>query len=94
MADSATEAGLRTIVVIGGVAGGAGAAVKARRTDEAVRIVMFEKGPYVSYANCGIPYYVGNDIEDRDELLLRRYRGAVRGTLQYRRARELRGRPH
>lgn len=60
----------KTIVVVGGVAGGAGAAVKARRVDESANIIMFERGPYVSYANCGIPYYVGGDIADRDELLL------------------------
>ena len=58
------------ILVIGGVAAGAGAATKARRTDENAEIVLFEKGGYVSFANCGLPYYVGGVIEDRDELLL------------------------
>lgn len=58
------------IVIIGGVAGGASAAAKARRTNEAAEIVMFEKGPYVSFANCGLPYYVGDTIQDRDDLLL------------------------
>ncbi len=60
----------RTIVVVGGVAGGAGAAAKARRTDERADIVVFERGPYVSFANCGLPYYVGGEIESRDDLLL------------------------
>ena len=58
------------IVIIGGVAGGASAAAKARRTHEAAEIVMFERGSFVSFANCGLPYYVGNIISDRDELLL------------------------
>ncbi len=58
------------IVVVGGVAGGASAAAKARRMNDAVEIVMFEKGPYVSYGNCGIPYYIGGDIAERDDLFL------------------------
>lgn len=58
------------IVIIGGVAGGASAAAKARRTDEQAEITVFEKGPYISFANCGLPYYVGGDISDRDDLLL------------------------
>ncbi len=58
------------IAIIGGVAAGAGAAAKARRTNEDCEIVMFERGSYVSFANCGLPYYIGGVIEDRDELLL------------------------
>ena len=58
------------ILVVGGVAAGAGAATKARRTDENAEIIIFEKGPYVSFANCGLPYYVGGSIPDRDDLLL------------------------
>src|SRR5512143_635981 len=58
------------IVVVGGVAAGASAATKARRTDEAAEIIIFERGPYVSFANCGLPYYVGGDIQDLDDLLL------------------------
>ena len=46
------------IVIVGGVAAGASAAAKARRTNESVEIVMFDRGPYMSYANCGLPYYV------------------------------------
>jgi NADPH-dependent 2,4-dienoyl-CoA reductase/sulfur reductase-like enzyme/rhodanese-related sulfurtransferase len=60
----------RKIVIVGGVAGGAAAAAKARRTDEHADIVMFERGPHVSFANCGLPYYVGGDIADRESLLL------------------------
>src|SRR5512146_602360 len=60
----------RRILVVGGVAGGASAATKARRTDEGAEIIILERGPYVSFANCGLPYYVGGDIEDLDDLLL------------------------
>ncbi len=60
----------RRIVIVGGVAGGASAAAKARRTDESAQIVMFERGPYVSFANCGLPYYVSGKISRRDSLLL------------------------
>lgn len=58
------------IVVIGGVAAGAGAAAKARRADESAEIIIFERGQYVSFANCGLPYYIGGVIKDRDNLLL------------------------
>ena len=58
------------VVIVGGVAGGASAAAKARRTNEPAEIVIFEKGPYVSFANCGLPYYIGETIQDRDDLLL------------------------
>jgi NADPH-dependent 2,4-dienoyl-CoA reductase/sulfur reductase-like enzyme/rhodanese-related sulfurtransferase len=58
------------IVVVGGVAGGASAATKARRTDESAEITIFERGPYVSFANCGLPYFVGGDIPEVDDLLL------------------------
>lgn len=60
----------RRILVVGGVAGGATAAARARRTDEHAEIIMFEKGPYISFANCGLPYYVGREIGDRSALLL------------------------
>ena len=65
-----TNQATRRIIIVGGVAGGAAAAAKARRTDEHADIVMFERGPHVSFANCGLPYYVGGDIADRDSLLL------------------------
>ena len=58
------------IVIVGGVAGGATAAAKARREDEHAEITIFERGPYVSFANCGMPYYLGREITDRDKLLL------------------------
>lgn len=58
------------IVIIGGVAGGMSAATRLRRLDESAEIVVFERGPYVSYANCGLPYYVGGVITDRSSLLL------------------------
>ncbi len=58
------------IVIIGGVAGGMSAATRLRRLDETAEIVVFERGPYVSFANCGLPYYVGGVIEDRKSLLL------------------------
>lgn len=59
----------RKIVIIGGVAAGASAAAKARREDEHAEIVVLEKGPHVSFANCGLPYYVSGEIEERDALL-------------------------
>jgi NADPH-dependent 2,4-dienoyl-CoA reductase/sulfur reductase-like enzyme/rhodanese-related sulfurtransferase len=58
------------VVVIGGVAGGATAAARARRIDERAEITLIERGPYVSYANCGLPYFIGRDIEKRAKLLL------------------------
>lgn len=58
------------IVIVGGVAGGASAAARARRLDEAAEIVVFERGAHPSFANCGLPYYVGGEIESRDKLLV------------------------
>ncbi len=60
----------RKVVIIGGVAAGASAAARLRRRDQQAEIKIFERGPYISYANCGLPYYVGDVIEDRSELLL------------------------
>ena len=57
-------------VIIGGVAGGASAAARLKRVNEDAEIVLFEKGEYISYANCGLPYYIGNTIEDRKKLFL------------------------
>ena len=57
-------------VIIGGVAGGMSAATRLRRLDESMEIVVLERGPFVSFANCGLPYHVGGVIEDRDALLL------------------------
>lgn len=57
-------------VIIGAVAGGASAAARLRRIDEHAEIIMFEKGSYVSYANCGLPYYIGDVIKNRDKLFV------------------------
>lgn len=58
------------IIIVGGVAGGASFAARMRRLDENAEIIMFEKGKYISFANCGLPYYIGKKIEDRDSLIL------------------------
>lgn len=58
------------IVIVGGVAGGASAAARARRLDESAHIVLFERGPHASFANCGLPYYLGGEISDRQHLLV------------------------
>ncbi|MGV9193676.1 FAD-dependent oxidoreductase [Microbacterium sp. MC2] len=60
----------RKVVIVGGVAGGMSAATRLRRLDESAEIVVFERGPYVSYANCALPYFVGGAISDRSSLLL------------------------
>ena len=57
-------------VIIGGVAGGATAAARLRRVDEMAEILLLEKGPYISYANCGLPYYIGGVIAEREKLLV------------------------
>ena len=57
-------------LIIGGVAGGATTATRLRRLDEQMEIVLLERGDYISYANCGLPYYIGNVIKDRENLLL------------------------
>lgn len=58
------------ILIVGGVAGGASAAARARRLSEDAEIIMFERGSFVSFANCGLPYHIGGDIKDRSKLLL------------------------
>lgn len=58
------------VVIIGGVAGGASAAARLRRLDESAEIVMLERDEYVSFANCGLPYYIGGEISGRDNLIL------------------------
>jgi NADPH-dependent 2,4-dienoyl-CoA reductase/sulfur reductase-like enzyme len=58
------------VVIIGGVAGGMSAATRLRRSDETAEIVVLEKGPYVSFANCGLPYYISGEITDRDDLIV------------------------
>ncbi len=58
------------LVIVGGVAGGASTAARARRLDESLEIVMFDRGEYPSFANCGLAYYIGGEIQDRDDLLV------------------------
>lgn len=57
-------------IIVGAVAGGASTAARLRRMDEHAEIIIFEKGGYISYANCGLPYYIGNVIQDRNELFV------------------------
>src|SRR5580765_1350413 len=58
------------ILIVGGVAGGASAAAKARRVDENAEIHVFERGPFISFANCGLPYFIAGEIADRDRLIV------------------------
>jgi len=58
------------LLIIGGVAGGATAAARARRLDEHAEIILFERGEHISFANCGLPYYIGEVIKDREDLLV------------------------
>ncbi len=60
----------KKIIIVGGVAGGASFAARMRRLDESAEIVMFEKGPYVSFANCGLPYHIGETIQEREKLIV------------------------
>lgn len=75
----------RRILIVGGVAGGASAAARARRLDEYAEIILFERGPDISFANCGLPYHIGGTIGEREKLLVtspammkRRFRIEVR----------------
>ena len=65
-----TTTNKRKYVIVGGVAGGATAAARIRRLTEEAEIILFEKGEYISYANCGLPYYIGGVIEERDKLFV------------------------
>ena len=60
----------KRVLIVGGVAGGATCAARVRRLSEDAEIIVFDRGPYVSFANCGLPYYVGNVIQDEKKLLL------------------------
>jgi CoA-disulfide reductase len=60
----------KKVVIVGGVAGGASAAARLRRLDETADIILFERDEYISFANCGLPYYIGETIEDREDLLI------------------------
>lgn len=66
------------VVIIGGVAGGATAAARMRRESEDAQIVLFERGEYVSYANCGLPYHIGGTISERDRLFVQTVEGFVK----------------
>lgn len=61
---------MKKLLIIGGVAGGASAAARARRLDENAEIILFERGPDISFANCGLPYHIGGTIADREKLLV------------------------
>ena len=58
------------VIIIGGVAGGATTAARLRRLDENIEIIMIDRGEHISFANCGLPYYVGNVIKTKENLLL------------------------
>ncbi|GAA0714093.1 CoA-disulfide reductase [Paraclostridium ghonii] len=60
----------KKVVIVGGVAGGASTAARLRRLEENVEIIMFEKGEYISFANCGLPYYIGDIITEREKLIV------------------------
>ena len=60
----------KKVLIVGGVAGGATTAARLRRLDENIEIIMFERGEYISFANCGLPYYIGGAIEEREALLV------------------------
>ena len=60
----------KKVVIVGGVAGGASAAARLRRLDEDMKIILFERGEHISYANCGLPYYIGGVIKDKEDLLV------------------------
>ncbi|MBN1292248.1 MAG: FAD-dependent oxidoreductase [Candidatus Latescibacteria bacterium] len=66
----AKQTEVKKIVIIGGVAGGASAAARARRLSETAEIILFERGEYISFANCGLPYHIGGTIKDRNKLLV------------------------
>lgn len=66
---------MKKILTVGGVAGGATAAARLRRLDETSQIIMFERGEYISFANCGLPYYIGGVIENREALLVQTVEG-------------------
>lgn len=70
----------KRLLIVGGVAGGASCATRARRICETCEIVLFDRGPHVSFANCGLPYFVGDVIQSESKLLT----SPVQGSLQYR----------
>lgn len=65
-----SEKATKRVLIVGGVAGGASAAARTRRLDESCEIIVFDRGPFVSFANCGLPYYVGDVIKDEADLIV------------------------
>lgn len=65
----------KKIIIVGGVAGGASTAARLRRLDEKAEIIMFEKGEYISFANCGLPYYIGETINEKEKLIVQTVEG-------------------
>lgn len=65
----------KKIIIVGGVAGGATTAAKLSRLDEHAEIIMFERGEFISFANCGLPYYIGEVIKERSKLLVQTVEG-------------------
>ena len=63
------------VIIVGGVAGGATAAAKLRRISEDAEIILIERGEYISFANCGLPYYIGETIKEREKLLVQTVKG-------------------
>lgn len=66
---------MKKVLIVGGVAGGASAAARLRRLEEDTEIIMFERGKYISFANCGLPYYIGGSIKEREKLLVQTPQG-------------------
>lgn len=66
---------MKKILIVGGVAGGATAAARLRRLSEEDEIILFERDEYISFANCGLPYYIGDVIKDRNKLLVQTVEG-------------------
>jgi NADPH-dependent 2,4-dienoyl-CoA reductase/sulfur reductase-like enzyme len=60
----------KKVIIVGGVAGGASAAARLRRLDENAEIILLERDEYISFANCGLPYYIGETIKERSQLLV------------------------
>ena len=60
----------KRVVIVGGVAGGASCVARVRRLDESAEVNIFDRGPFVSFANCGLPYFVGDVIQDENKLLV------------------------
>lgn len=64
-----SSSSVRRVLIVGGVAGGASCAARLRRLDESAEIVVFDRGPHVSFANCGLPYHVGDVIADEQRYM-------------------------